>query len=194
MVPSWWPLLLLPHLLGLVSSKSGGKISLSQSWEKTLFQYEFSIDSLGPTSKRELELFNLSFSTSCPFDWVQRRLSHSSNYRWGSTVNWNISQHSKSDDCNIAQVLIYGCWTTSSELSGLSQADKVSLLQGVLKTQVQEVKMLLPWTFPTGRFLHRSYSCNSHGLTVQKVFFRVRSSNTQFVLKKILLQKNEPQL
>ena len=48
-------------------------------------------------------------------------------------------QHSNADDCNIAQVLIYGCWTTSSELSGLSQADKVSLLQGVLKTQVQEV-------------------------------------------------------
>ena len=139
MVPSWWPLLLLPDLLGLVSSKSGGKISLSQSWEKTHFQYEFSIDSLGPPSKRELELFNLSFSAGCPFDWVQRRLSHSSNYRWGSTVNWNISQHSNADGCNIAQVLIYGCWTTSSELSGLSQADKVSLLQGVLKTQVQEV-------------------------------------------------------
>ena len=52
---------------------------------------------------------------------------------------WDITQHSKSDYCNIAQVLMYGCWTTSSELSGLSQADKVSLLQGVLKTQVQKV-------------------------------------------------------
>ena len=141
----------------------------------------------------ELELFNLSFFASCPFDWVQRRLSHSSNYRWGSTVDWNITQHFKSDDCNIAQVLMYGCWSTSSELSGLSQADKVSLLQGVLKTQVKNVWMLSPWTFPTGRFLHRSYSWNSQGLTVQRVFFRFKSSNTQFVLKKILPQ-NQPQL
>ena len=56
MVPSWWPLLLITELLGLVSSKSGGKISQSQSWEKLTFNMNFQLILLDHRQKISLTI------------------------------------------------------------------------------------------------------------------------------------------
>ena len=36
----------------------------------------------------------------------------------------------------LCQVLVFGCWSTHSELAGLTQPEKVARLQGILNTQV----------------------------------------------------------
>lgn len=37
---------------------------------------------------------------------------------------------------SLCQVLVFGCWSTRSELAGLTQPEKVARLQGILNTQV----------------------------------------------------------